>query len=273
MKKKGKLPSLNKGIIIITGIFAIVVFPIGLAFLVFDDRVLSCIPGGQSDWFSFWATHLGSCVSIFVALSAYAQANIHKKEKEQMEKDQKRLIYLLLDVNFEIIGVNIKFPHINDNSSGNVWFVEATDEEIINPQIVQFEIEFLNKSFSLINNMDIGEIEIKIGGNYLLFKKYNQKCDNLKMIENRGDHTYLVVNCKVDRNGNYFKYISAFYLYKYRFFSEYGKCNMLLKNVKVEPLERENSQNTFNIDIRMSTGKNVGENFVIENYEYSPNNV
>ena len=272
MKKMiGKIPRPIK--VVIIGLMVGVIFPVTLAFLVFDDQVLSCIPGEQSDWFSFWATHLGSCVSIFVALSAYAQADMHKKEKEQMEKDQKRLIYLLLDVNFEIIGVNIKFPHINDNFQENVVFVEAADEEIINPQIVQFEIEFLNKSFSLINNMDIGELKIKIGGNYLLFKKDNQKCNNLKMIENRGNHTYLMVNCKVDRDGNYFKYISAFYLYKHRFFPGYGKCNMQLKNVKVEPLERENSKNTFNIDIRMSTGKNVGENFVIENYEYSPNNV
>nr|WP_300209176.1 hypothetical protein [uncultured Anaerostipes sp.] len=240
-------------------------FPVVLSLLVYNDKVLSCMPGSQSDWFGFWATHIGSCVSIYVAFSSYRQARLHKEEKEQMAEDQKRLIYLLLDVNFEILGIDIKFPLSRDIFSNGIVFVESSNERITEPQIVRIEIEVLNKSFSFMENIDISEIEIIIGEKPLIFHKESLN-RNSKLIQNRNKHTYFIIDCKVDRNGRYFKYLSAFYLYNNRFFPGCEQCNILLKGVRIEQLKRRTNYIDMNIEV---LAKNNKDNFRIQSYEFN----
>lgn len=265
----------EKTIVYIFGILApIIIFFILLIgipfFLKSIRRYVECVrnfpefPENIWEWYSFWVANIGSAVSVAVSFSAFYQSWIHKQEKEKMEADQKRLVYLLLDANFIINKIDINFKSdrsINESEGGNRFI------------LVEFQIQLMNRGYSLIKNINISNITIEIDD---VEEKFGE--DDIitpkNKVRNEGENTYLVFACRMNVESSFFRYFSAFYQYNYNFYPNCDRCRMVLKEANIELLGREINESTgrnlFEIELNVipeTINQIIGE-YQIEHYSY-----
>ncbi len=260
-KLKAWLNENKKFIFLLT--FLLVACPLILSFLVYNQNVLSCIPGDTNVWMGFWASYSGTIVTVCVAIISWKGNKKIEKLDATLREEQRQYFLSMIGTNLRLNNTYIKaisqldiaeyakkvgtkkvgykiimeFENVSNRVIANIR-VKGIGIEL-DKKLIQIDKGDIEASFRLQGNTPIVEILLWMNTGYPIERKFTQFYFYYSQFPIEGNQMKLTMSMDVE-------------LQKSRILHEKEDekvTNMQLDmNLKMEPiLEKKYGSNKVNI--------------------------